>query len=142
METEQIEYDESRWPLVVVHFPESFSHEDWMAQVRNLGASVDRAVRERVRYAIIVDAARVGSPPSALQRKAASDFNRDRYDDLKKHLVGWASVITSPILRGAITAMTWLQPTPFPQRVFGTIEAAEEWAQGQIAQSKPRALTS
>lgn len=77
-------------------------------------------------YGCIFDASRAGVP-SALQRRLQADWQRRHERRLKQLCVGGAFVIRSAPIRGALTAILWLQPLPFPHSVVSTPLAALEW---------------
>ena len=43
-----------------------------------------------------------------------------------------AFVIDSPIVRGALTAILWIQPLPYEHRIVGTRADANAWLRGQL----------
>ena len=47
--------------------------------------------------------------------------------------VGGAFVISSPIIRGALAAILWMQPLPWPHTVVGDVAAGERWARKKLA---------
>ena len=48
-------------------------------------------------------------------------------------LLGMAAVIDSPLIRGALTALLWIQRFDWDYTVVGTREAAEQWALDKLA---------
>ena len=46
---------------------------------------------------------------------------------LARSFAAAAIVTESAIIRGAVTAIFWIRPLPFPTRVVATLEAAETW---------------
>ncbi|MBC7173876.1 MAG: hypothetical protein H5U40_15655, partial [Polyangiaceae bacterium] len=52
--------------------------------------------------------------------------------------VGYAFVISSSLVRGALTAILWLAPMPAPHRVVGTVGEGEAWLRGLLGVSVTR----
>jgi hypothetical protein len=46
---------------------------------------------------------------------------------MRKYSLGAALVITSPVVRGMLKALLWMQPMPQPHIVCGTTEEALRW---------------
>lgn len=122
-----IDVDESRFPLVVVSFRGVVSDEKFDAYL----ASMTRRLRRQERYATLIDATQAGQIP-ALQRKKQAEWQRDHTELLRAYTVGTAFVLGSPIIRGFLTAILWLQPLPSPHHVATTLDEAERWATEQL----------
>lgn len=120
--------DESRFPLVVVTFRE-------VADDREFDAYLDRMsalVRRQKKNVVILDASEAGAAPAS-QRKKQADWITQNSELLRAHSLGTAFVISSPLVRGMLTAIFWLQPMPNPHAVVGTYAEAERWAIEQLA---------
>ncbi len=82
-------------------------------------------------YAVLLDASEAGVPSSA-QRKLQADFMRDNAGAMGAVCVGGAFVIQSTLVRGALTAILWLQPMPFRHVVVSTMAEGEAWCRGRL----------
>lgn len=82
-------------------------------------------------YAVLFDASEAGVPSSA-QRKLQADFMRDNAVLIGALCVGGAFVIQSTLVRGALTAILWLQPMPFRHVIVGTVAEGEAWCRGRL----------
>ena len=51
---------------------------------------------------------------------------------LRTYSAGSAFVISSPLVRGGLTAILWLQALPSPFIVVATRPEAESWARAQL----------
>lgn len=116
--------DLSRQPLFVVTF-------DGVSTDAEFRAYLDETTRIMITRksptVTIVDSrgsSRV--PPS--QRKMQADWINQYSNLLAKWSLGTAFVIDSPLVRGALTAIFWLQRLPMEYVVVGTRAEAERWA--------------
>ena len=50
-------------------------------------------------------------------------------------------VVSSPLIASVVTAVNWLTPPPYPQKVFSSLTAAEKWATGQLGPTVMRTST-
>lgn len=120
--------DESDYPLVVLRFSgETMSSSEWAQMFSRLEGLIAREES----FGLLVDARR-GLGASAAQRKVAGDFIRRNQEGLRRHCRGLVTVSSSAIVRGIITAVQWIAPPPFPERVEGDIVAARRWLEGQL----------
>lgn len=65
-------------------------------------------------------------------RKAYADFLNANTDDLRLFCKGGAFVLTSSLLQGAMTAILWLAPLPFPHKTFTELDEARAWLRTRI----------
>lgn len=91
----------------------------------------DRVLARRQRYALLLDASRAAVPSPTLRRLKAG-FLRDRAGVLGALCLGGAYVITSPAIRGAMSAIFWLQPLPYAHVVVGTLAEGERWCHERL----------
>jgi len=122
-----IRVDESRFPLMVVTFEDTVDDDQFGAYLATLDAHIAR----RVRCAFVMDATRAGRT-SAVQRRRQADWMKENEHVLRTYSAGYAFVISSPLIRGALTAILWLQPMPAPHVVVGTFGEGERWARAQL----------
>lgn len=120
--------DSSRAPLLLVRFDGAVDDDAFRGYLQELTAWLDRGQR----YAIVLDA-RTASPPPAHQRRMQADMIKAEAKRLKQLCVGGAFVIPSPLVRGALTAILWIQPLPWEHTVVADLEAAEAWARNRLA---------
>jgi hypothetical protein len=115
-------YDASEWPIFIVTLPRApMSASEFQEHLDRCGEPYERG--EPFCMLITGD-----HPPfSAVQRKAVADA-------MKKHdrrhpglMMGCAIVNRSVLVRGIITAVTWLAPPPYPLDVFADLPKAKAW---------------
>ena len=83
-------------------------------------------------YALVYDASKIGKVDAVL-RKRYAEFMKANEANFNRLCVGCGFVITSAIVRGALTAVLWLTGSlPFPHKIFSTRDEAEAWAREQL----------
>lgn len=85
------------------------------------------------RYTAIVDISEAATPtPRFMRLQAAAQKRRDT--ELAAQCAGIAFVVRSPMIRGALKAILYLQPLPCPQTVVRTRDEAESWVSEALPQ--------
>ena len=122
-----IEFDDSRFPIVRVTFVGVVTSEEFERYLD----SMTKLLLRRQMNVMVLDASRAGlSPP--IQRRRQAEWMKEHDAELRRYSKGTAFVITSTLVRGALTAILWLQPMPTPHVVVSTIEEAETWARSKL----------
>src|SRR5690606_34198206 len=116
----RITMDSEDWPLVRVVFDGAVDDEEFQVYVTQHADLLARGEP----YVILFDARRAGIP-SATQRQLLASFTRTHKDDIARLCKRSVFVIDNPVVRGALTAILWLQPLPNPYDVVATDESAE-----------------
>jgi hypothetical protein len=124
-----IEVDDSRWPLVVIRWPEAKITD---ADVDAFLATSRGHLARKERFVSLHDGVRA-TGLDGKQRKVMADHVTAHRDALARWHVAAAIVVASPVLRGVITAVNWLAPPPFPQQTFATLEEGERWLREMLA---------
>ena len=115
------------WPILRWYYPPKYSAEEWTAHLEECRELIARRGEPFAGIAYLDKS----QPPNARQRKEAAEF----WQNLRKEkldLVAVAYVVTEPILRGALTAVFWVQPPPCPYRICGSGAAAADWANSTL----------
>ncbi len=128
--TKAITIDTARWPLVSIRF---FGAAD-DATFGGYLAEYDRLLERNERYGILLDALE-SAAPSARQRSLQAAWMKERQGKLAERCVAGGFAIASPLVRGALTAILWLQPLPFPHSVHATVFDAENWVRSRMKAS-------
>jgi hypothetical protein len=120
--------EEARPGILFVAYPKEHTLAEWEAHTADIIAALKRGKR----FALISDT--IGSaPPDASERRLIAD-SFEQYEDLwKKHCVGGAAIVSSQLIRGAMTALQWLRPPPFPTANFATRDEAFAWAEQRLS---------
>lgn len=96
--------DDRHFPLVVNIIPERIRAE----QLPAFFAKSEAVLRRRQPYVTITDATACRELPNAMVRKALADWSKEFDPLMKQYTLGSAIVITSPLVRGGLTALFWL----------------------------------
>ena len=120
-----IQFDESRWPLVILTFdgvPTDAEFEAYLAQTLLLYA-------RKQRHAYVVDTRKGGLLPRG-QRQRQGEWLKEHKDLLALYSAGTAIVMTSSVLRFVLATIYLIQPPFVPTEIFATIEQATSWVEG------------
>lgn len=129
-----IHVDASRLPLVVLRFEGAPSDEEFSRYLDEVAREVFALDRP---HGMLVDAARLTSM-SAKQRRMQADWMAKHDATVRRNSAGNALVITSPLIRGALTAILWIRPMPSEHVVVSTYAEAEHWI---LAKLRARGLS-
>ena len=123
--------DLSRWPLVQVHWPKTLDRE-FVDAFLSATASLSRRGEA---YAIVIN--KHDAPlPTAANRKMIADRISQNPPPGVGTLVASAVALQSSLLRGALTAISWLLKRKYPVRAFTSHTAAIRWARAEWLRSE------
>jgi hypothetical protein len=124
----QIAIDDSKWPRVYVTWPEgTLDDTAFEAMLQTLSALNDREQR----YVVVHDARRAARPTPRQRALAAAQQKADT-PRTKRLLRATALVVSSPLIASVVTAINWIAPSPFPQKIFSSFSDADRWATEQL----------
>jgi hypothetical protein len=126
-----ITIDESRRPIVTVRFKGSATDEEFRAYLRDMSEQI---LARRQKTVTILDAG-TWSTSTATQRQLQAEWLREHKDELKRFSLGSAFVIRSPLVRGVLTAIFWIQPMETAHVVVPTVAEAEAWARDRLREA-------
>ena len=129
MKQPRVVIDESKWPRVYATWPGEQLSDDAFEQM----AKAFSALSKRGQRYVIIHDARLAVRPTPNQRAIAAKYQKLDAELSKRFIVGTAIVVSSTLAAGALTAINWLAPPPFPQKVFSKVADAEKWATEQLA---------
>jgi hypothetical protein len=76
----------------------------------------------------LADVTLMTAVPTALQRKTYASWRKDHFDAMRRHVIAVAFVVGErPLLRGGLTALSWVAPHPSPEGYFAEREEAIAW---------------
>lgn len=114
--------------MYVVTFSGEVTDEQFRAYLSALSALMARGgVR-----ALVYDA-RLAAPAPASQRRMQAEWMKLNDAAVRRSTAGIAFVVPSALVRGALTAIFWLQPLACPHLVTASFEEAFRWARGKLA---------
>jgi hypothetical protein len=110
------------WPIVLTDFPSQSVPDDALRSVlAHLEAAMREALGRRERLFFITDITRMRQMTPARQRQLTGEWMKTTAELAKASSVGHATVTPSAILRGIITAVYWIQPSPKPSFSVSTV---------------------
>lgn len=121
-----VRFDDSKWPIVTAVFGGDSSDEDFLRFFEQLEAYY----RRNERFVLAVDAGSSTGVSSA-QRKLMAD-KIEQQAPLSSKLMIQPIVLHTAVQRGVLTALNWISPPPYPQKVCKTLEEAIAWGQEQL----------
>jgi hypothetical protein len=123
------------WPLLVT----TVSGRMTDADIETLRRSNDEAIARGGRIISLVDITEVAEPPTAVQRRTYAAWREAHFAALRRHVVAVAFVVGDrPILRGGLTALSWLAQHPSPEAYFATREEGLAWLDVRLDQDGAR----
>ena len=120
-------FERSEFPLVTVRFRGAQT----LTEFEGYLAALAELYREGRPFGLVCDSRGAEAPP-AVHRKLQADFIAQHGRLIRSLNLGTAFVIDSVLLRGALTAILWLQPLPCPHFVSGDVEEARRWARARL----------
>jgi len=120
--------DAQRWKC---ELPATYSVEDFTAEF-DRATEVFNMLPANARFVYVADFTRVvHSDPR--NRARVARFLRECGGPIKRHMIAWGIVTPHALLRGAITAVTWLGTFPVTTRVFAERDDCDAWLEQQLA---------
>lgn len=105
-----------------IYFKNEITDKDWEKGLRVL----EEFMFNQSGHGVICTIALNGATISPAQRKLLKehgDRNQKTFENVKAH----AFVTDSLIIKGTLTALSWVIRKPFPEKVFGSYHEAIEW---------------
>jgi hypothetical protein len=121
---------DTSYPVVCLEIHGAVSDSEWQRYLRWFEDVIARAHAKHERIVLICDTTHATQAVTPLQRKQQAEMiAQNRYSDV---MIGLAAVITNGIVRGAMTALLWIQPLPCEHSIVATRAEAERWARETI----------
>lgn len=114
------------WPLVVIEWPADTSPAEVDAHFVEMHALL---ARRGGPFAVVIDGTLPSSFDALLRAKAARGVKALMRATMGR-LCALSYVSPSTVVRGAITAIHWVVPSPAPMQIFEDREEAVAWASG------------
>jgi hypothetical protein len=137
----RIRVDDTYLPVLVLELAEDHGPDvPWMLARFEHNFSLGK------RYAMVGDALRVTRPLDAHGRNQLGKWLMANRKNLERYCVGSAVAFPSALVRGAMTALYWITPSPMPMYYPPTFEEAARWcverleAAGEPVSAKARAV--
>jgi hypothetical protein len=124
-------FDDSRWPLLVLRLPGTLS----MSQFEACLAGLEHHLRRGERFALIVDLRRVTLVPLD-QRWRQVEWFETQDQLVRDWLIGSANIVTSPLVRLAVSAILYFKRAPVPLTFVADEREAEAWIRSRIEEDQ------
>jgi hypothetical protein len=111
--------------VLVTFMDDTANDESFARYVETLATDIDGTVDGTKRGILYVAPNPVAM--TASRRKHVADVLRVRRQKLARITAGYTLVTPSPVVRGALTAIFWLAPPPYPWSVRGTPREGFAW---------------
>ena len=121
--TTRIDVDSDHWPVNIVTVQGTPGVPVEHAAIERLCEVLHSFTRRKQPYANIVDLTRCPDIPAS-ERQYVADAFKARHDDYVPHLIAVAVVISSPVMRGVLTAIGWIHPYPCPIEFVPSVSQA------------------
>lgn len=131
LNSDRARFDDSRWPLLIVDLPGTLSAQGHEACLTALADHLRRGDK----LLLLMDLSRVGMVPLD-QRWRQVEWFEAHETLLRERLLGTALIITSPVVRLAISAMLYFKPMPLPLATFNNRALAEAWVGERLLEAK------
>jgi hypothetical protein len=127
-------FDDSAWPLLIVICPVRFAKDS----VGTLVDGFERIHARAERFASIIDArATLSMPDPAWRKKLLAWVNDPRVRTNTQQLnIGSAMIMSSVLVRGTYTALTWMWKPASPQAAFATFEEGIRWCYDELTRAR------
>lgn len=118
------EFDEVRWPMVVIHSPGNVDPET--VDYDSFYDEFSRLRHEDRPFCVLHDLRGVRSMGPDRRRRFV-EYANTHMDSVRRLIAGYAVLLDSQIMRGVVTAVLWFVRPPCPMKVFTKERDAEEW---------------
>lgn len=127
------------WPVVRLSFAGAVTPESVRGLITELVALAARAEREGVQMGLLAFLDRLDpTKVTAAMRKEHVQLLKAYLPRLGTVTCAEARVVSHPVLRGMLTAMSWLLPHPWRVEVFADALVAESWLRDQCTRARER----
>ncbi len=125
------------WPMLVTEVSGKLADSD----IDILRAGNESALRRGGRFISLVDVSQMVEVPTALQRQTYAAWRKAHFEELRRHVIAVGFVVGDrPLLRGGLTALSWLAKHPSPESFFSEREDALMWLRArQMADANAQA---
>jgi hypothetical protein len=124
----EILLDDALWPLLIVRFVGVPTTSQVASYLERMTAYMERGERN----VTLIDSTRVSGMVPAEQRNLQAAWMKKHAARMRELNLGTAFVITSPLVRLAVSVIFHLQPMASPYIITGTLGEAAEWAAVQL----------
>ncbi len=113
------------WPIAIFSVRDGMQEAEYNAVFERYESDV---FTRRERYVSITDLSTMNGVPNAYDRKHMAEWMGKHEAYVSRWAIGNSTVIRSPLVRGALTALYWIQKPPTAQTSHATVSEAVHWA--------------
>lgn len=125
-----ITFDDSLWPLLISRFHGVATDSEYEAYLHRGTAYLQRGEL----YVSVLDMGRL-VVPTAAQRQRQAEWLQAHDHLLREQFLGAALVITSPVLRLALSTILHLKPMPTPYVTVYDVPGGLKWAVARLEEA-------
>ena len=118
-----VSFDDSLWPLLVVKFIGTTSDHEFEAYLEKMSAYLQRGDK----YVCIYDSTEMKDSP-LVHRQRQLEWLKANDAPLRQWMIGTGFIVTSPVIRLAMSVINQLNKPPCPSSAVANMKAALEWA--------------
>ncbi|NLE47477.1 MAG: hypothetical protein GX614_03630 [Sandaracinaceae bacterium] len=126
-----IEFSVDTFPVVIMRVVGPYTEEE----LYEFGRSLELVFSRKKKFAMIVEITEGAELPDARRRQVVANWWKSIQDQQRLWNLGSAIVVPNGPLRGALTAIAWLFPSPTPNRYFATMDQAIDWVEELLRQA-------
>lgn len=116
-----IRIETTEWPIILMVMPEHrLQDPDVQSAVMHLEQLMLECQRDKEKCVQVTDASAMTQLPPASQRKITGEWMKKTAQLQRDVSLGGANVTPSSIVRGIVTAVSWIQKPPTPVKYFAT----------------------
>lgn len=116
------------WPIIVITVSDNMELDAYA----KMFSEYEVLLKRKETCITLSDLRRINSRPNAKIRALAAERSREWRPLVERYSLGDARVLTSSIVRGALTAVGWLYQHPKPIKYFGTMGEGISWCSEQL----------
>lgn len=124
-----VSYDDSLWPLLVVKFTGTTSDQEFEAYLERMSTYLNRGEK----WVCIYDSTEMKDSPLT-HRQRQLEWLKENDALLRQRMIGTGFIVTSPVIRLAMSVINQLNKPPCPSSAVSNMKAALEWAAERFKQ--------
>jgi hypothetical protein len=107
--------------IQLLRYERALTDEEMVAFLEDSTRSMEEAMRSEMgRMVMIIDVDNA-TRGTATQRQAQAEWQEKHQEYFKRHVICGIFIATSPIVRGALRAVGWIKPFPYPHEITGNV---------------------
>ena len=122
-----ITFDDAHWPLLISRFQGTATDAEYEAYLARATSYLQRGEL----YVTVTDMSQYPMPPAA-HRQRQAEWLKEHERRMCEHLLGCALVVTSPLVRLALSAVFHIQPMPTPYIIVPDMASGAKWAADRL----------